>query len=284
MKKRDINILGKIMCKASKRVCYFLSTTATTGGFTILLRLAALKVLYSKLAKLRRRSFDHRRTALPLSYLTVPVPRISAYHLLPTTTAHPDSEPCTDFLPELLKKAAILPREIEWHLIGALQTNKCRDVARLIPNLWAVESVDTKEKAEKLEIGRKMLRSSNRDAKKLRVYVQVNTSGEASKSGCDPKDAITIAECIIKECENLTLHGLMTIGSFTESTGEDENKDFKKLVGVKEEVENQLKEGGLELPRGLELSMGMSEDFEEAVKQGANNVRVGTAIFGERLR
>ncbi|KAI5809295.1 hypothetical protein BZA77DRAFT_180830 [Pyronema omphalodes] len=189
-----------------------------------------------------------------------------------------------NYVQELLKKAATLPKEIEWHLIGALQTNKCRDVARLIPNLWAVESVDTKEKAQKLELGRKLLRSSNQEAEKLRVYVQVNTSGEESKSGCDPKDAVKIAECIIRECENLTLHGLMTIGSFEESTAEEENKDFKKLVGVKEEVENRLRECGFELQKELELSMGMSEDFEEAINQGADNVRVGTAIFGERPR
>ncbi|CCX08413.1 Similar to UPF0001 protein YBL036C; acc. no. P38197 [Pyronema omphalodes CBS 100304] len=185
---------------------------------------------------------------------------------------------------KLLHKASTLPEEIDWHLIGALQTNKCRAVARLIPNLWAVESVDDIKKAKALNIGRKELISSIPDAKKLRVYVQVNTSGEASKSGCDPKAAIDIAKCIIKECENLTLHGLMTIGSFTESMGEDENRDFKKLVGIKEEVENELKKSGLQLSTGLELSMGMSGDFEEAVKQGANNVRVGTAIFGERLR
>ena len=78
---------------------------------------------------------------------------------------------------ELLEKAASLPTTINWHFIGALQTNKCKHLAEKIPNLWAVESVDAIKKADALEKGRAALLSTSPSTPKLRVYVQVNTSG-----------------------------------------------------------------------------------------------------------
>lgn len=225
---------------------------------------------------------------------------------------------------ELLDKAAQLPREIYWHFIGQLQTNKCRRLAEEIPNLWAVESVDTSKKADALEKGRVALAVRQPEAGKLRVYVQVNTSGkdpplplqhpfhfsppisdrerwrtgESSKSGCTPSEAIGIARHIRETCPHLTLHGLMTIGSIARSqrSGDEENQDFLLLKETARDVEKEL-----QLPEGdLELSMGMSSDFEQAITLGATSVRyvarlgagvhcgltvgnrVGTAIFGER--
>lgn len=79
---------------------------------------------------------------------------------------------------ELLDKAEKGPRSIDWHFIGQLQTNKCKPLAERIPNLWAVESVDTIKKAAQLEKGRANLIQSSPEAPKLRVFVQVNTSGK----------------------------------------------------------------------------------------------------------
>jgi uncharacterized pyridoxal phosphate-containing UPF0001 family protein len=79
---------------------------------------------------------------------------------------------------ELLDKARTLPRDIDWHFIGQLQSNKCRKLAEEIPNLWAVESVDTSKKADSLEKGRAALITASPEAPKLRIYVQVNTSGK----------------------------------------------------------------------------------------------------------
>jgi uncharacterized pyridoxal phosphate-containing UPF0001 family protein len=79
---------------------------------------------------------------------------------------------------ELLDKARNLPRDIDWHFIGQLQSNKCRKLAEEIPNLWAVESVDASKKADALEKGRAALRKASPETPKLRVYVQVNTSGK----------------------------------------------------------------------------------------------------------
>ncbi|PWW72993.1 hypothetical protein C7212DRAFT_359712 [Tuber magnatum] len=180
---------------------------------------------------------------------------------------------------ELLEKAASLPTAINWHFIGALQTNKCRHLAEKIPNLWAVESVDAAKKADALEKGRAALLSTSPSTPKLRVYVQVNTSGEVSKSGCQPTAAVALAKHILADCKHLTLQGLMTIGAIARSQESDvPNEDFLTLKRVRDEV---AKEVGMHAEE-LELSMGMSEDFEQAVSLGASNVRVGTTIFGQR--
>ncbi|KAG0636581.1 hypothetical protein HOY80DRAFT_976998 [Tuber brumale] len=180
---------------------------------------------------------------------------------------------------ELLEKAASLPTSINWHFIGALQTNKCKHLAEKIPNLWAVESVDTIKKANALEKGRAALLSTSPSTPKLRVYVQVNTSGEESKSGCQPTTTPALAKHILEECEHLTLQGLMTIGAIARSHESDiPNEDFLMLKRVRDEVAQEV---GMR-PEELELSMGMSEDFEQAVSLGASNVRVGTTIFGQR--
>ena len=112
--------------------------------------------------------------------------------------------------------------------------------------------------------------------------MQVNTSGEEAKSGCEPGDA-TVALCrdILENCPRLHLLGLMTIGAIARSkatTAETENEDFATLKQQRDLVENEL---GLEAGR-LELSMGMSEDFEGAIKMGSGEVRVGSTIFGQR--
>ena len=114
------------------------------------------------------------------------------------------------------------------------------------------------------------------------MHVQVNTSGEDSKAGCGPGDE-TVALCreIVESCPALHLLGLMTIGAIARSkaTGEgSENEDFATLREQRDLVTREL---GLGEDR-LELSMGMSEDFEGAIKLGSGEVRVGSTIFGQR--
>lgn len=184
---------------------------------------------------------------------------------------------------ELLQKSLLLPREIRWHFIGALQTNKCRPLAEQIPNLWCVESVDTAKKADQLEKGRSVLTETAppiRDTP-LRVMVQVNTSGEGEKSGVEPEDAAALCKHVIDRCPHLKLQGLMTIGAIARSQGlstGQENEDFVTLKKVRNAV---VKELGLQ-EKDLELSMGMSNDFESAIRCGSDEVRVGSTIFGER--
>ncbi|GAB7349879.1 hypothetical protein MBLNU459_g0574t1 [Dothideomycetes sp. NU459] len=198
---------------------------------------------------------------------------------------HASSNPHTDFgenySQELHEKAGLLPRSIRWHFIGALQTNKCKPLAEAIPNLFSVSSVDSAKKADALEKGRAALADKEALREKLRVLVQVNTSGEAEKSGVEPGDAAGLCRHIRDKCPHLRLGGLMTIGAIARSkatTPETENEDFVALRETRDEVAKEL---GLDTQE-LELSMGMSSDFEGAIKQGSDEVRVGTSIFGER--
>ena len=182
---------------------------------------------------------------------------------------------------ELHEKSILLPREVRWHFIGALQTNKCRRLAEQIPNLWCVESVDTAKKADRLEKGRATLckREKELEGIPLRVFAQVNTSGEEEKSGCEPGEEVqNLCKHIRERCPHLRLQGLMTIGAIArskESKDGVENEDFVKLREVRDEVLQQI--GG-----ELELSMGMSDDYESAIRCGSDEVRVGSTIFGER--
>ncbi|TIA66461.1 hypothetical protein D6C77_00163 [Aureobasidium pullulans] len=222
-----------------------------------------------------------------------PANDILALHQSPTSHLHFGE----NYSQELLEKASLLPRSIHWHFIGALQTNKCRPLAESIPNLFSVSSVDSAKKADGLEKGRAKLVAEKKkeeqqqqqqqqqqemgDDRKLRVLVQVNTSGEAEKSGVEPSDAPALCQHIMTSCPHLQLGGLMTIGAIARSkatTPETENEDFEQLRKVRDAVATQL---GIE-EEELELSMGMSSDFEAAIKQGSTEVRVGTTIFGER--
>ena len=158
-----------------------------------------------------------------------------------------------------------------------------------------MESVDTAKKAEALEKGRAAITKESETAngrddeagkvetvERLRVFVQVNTSGEESKSGVEPgQGVLQLCRHIREKTPHLRLQGLMTIGAIARSQDLEEgkeNEDFIRLKEVRDEVQKEL--GGDE----LELSMGMSGDFESAVRLGSDEVRVGTGIFGDRPR
>lgn len=119
----------------------------------------------------------------------------------------------------------------------------------------------------------------------LRVMVQVNTSGEESKSGCDGDATVELCRHIINNCPNLRLQGLMTIGAIARSLNSGntaattENEDFSCLRKVRDRV---LAELDITDQSQLELSMGMSNDFESAIVMGSDEVRIGSTIFGER--
>ncbi|KAH8677893.1 hypothetical protein BX600DRAFT_451006 [Xylariales sp. PMI_506] len=188
-----------------------------------------------------------------------------------------------NYAQELTKKAELLPKSIQWHFIGGLQSNHCKSLAK-IPNLFCVSSVDTAKKAQLLDEHRGKLLSAAYPATpvpKLNIHVQVNTSGEESKSGCSPgADTVALCRLIETECPNLHLLGLMTIGAIARSvatTPDNENEDFQSLRDQRDLVVREL---GLD--RELELSMGMSEDFEGAIAMGSSEVRVGSTIFGVR--
>eukprot|EP01065_Artemidia_motanka_P050242 TRINITY_DN8547_c0_g1_i1.p1 TRINITY_DN8547_c0_g1~~TRINITY_DN8547_c0_g1_i1.p1 ORF type:complete len:264 (+),score=65.80 TRINITY_DN8547_c0_g1_i1:193-984(+) len=161
-------------------------------------------------------------------------------------------------------------RDLRWHFIGTLQSNKCRQLAGC-PNLAMIHTVPSVKTARKLNAACASLRP---DAP-LDVMVQVNTSSEESKGGCDPDGATELCGCILKECPQLRLKGLMCIGRYTSPPG---TEDFEVLRRTRDRVSEAVG-----VP-DLGLSMGMSHDFEHACKAGATHVRVGSTIFGIRSR
>ncbi|RLV92658.1 hypothetical protein JA1_003005 [Spathaspora sp. JA1] len=181
-----------------------------------------------------------------------------------------------NYVQELVAKSQELPKDIKWHFIGGLQSGKAKDLAKHVESLYAVETIDSLKKCKQLDNTRERVGGTE-----INVFLQINTSGEDQKSGYN-SDVLDELEEIVKyllsdECKKLKLIGLMTIGSFSESTesSSHENQDFKKLVQVKQILDEKYK-------LDLELSMGMSNDFEQAIKQGSTNVRVGSSIFGAR--
>jgi len=175
-----------------------------------------------------------------------------------------------NYVQEMLDKAPLLPKDIQWHFIGHLQSNKVKAIIEGVPNLTMIETVDSTKLADKLN---KAVEAAKRDP--LPVMVQVNTSGEESKYGVQPADCVPLAAHIVRKCSGLRLAGLMTIGQ-PDYSSRPEN--FTCLAQCREAVAKEL---GLD-PGSLELSMGMSGDFEQAIEMGSTNVRVGSTIFGAR--
>lgn len=215
-----------------------------------------------------------------------PASDVLALHQPPASQLHFGE----NYIQELLEKSRLLPNSIKWHFIGGLQSNKCVMLARDVRGLWAVESVDTEKKATLLDKGwgeRKPentnLHAGDSEDDKLRIYVQVNTSGEENKAGIEPTAAPALARFIKEKCPRLKLHGVMTIGAIArskETTPENENEDFVCLRETRDRIVADLGLTGSEAE--LELSMGMSSDFEGAIALGSDQVRVGTTIFGDR--
>lgn len=166
---------------------------------------------------------------------------------------------------ELLEKKGLLPKDIEWHFIGHLQTNK---VKALLPEVSLIHSLDSVRLAQELEARAASTKQS------VPVLVQVNTSGEQTKFGAAPAELPEILRAV-SERAHLELRGLMTIGPFTDEEAQVRGA-FRLLASLRDECKGR----GL---KGLEmLSMGMSHDFELAIEEGADLVRIGTAVFGER--
>lgn len=155
--------------------------------------------------------------------------------------------------------------DIEWHFIGHLQTNKAKYI---VPFVDYIHSVDSLKLAE--EINKRAAQNN----KIQKILLQINTSGELSKSGCEPSEALNLAQQVIT-LSNISIKGLMTIGSFTDNVPL-QRKEFSMLKNILKQINDSL---NLQLQ---ELSMGMSHDYPIAISEGATMLRIGTAYFGER--
>ncbi|WWC72161.1 YggS family pyridoxal phosphate enzyme [Kwoniella pini CBS 10737] len=194
-----------------------------------------------------------------------------------------------NYIQEMVDKAEVLPKDINWHFVGALQSNKSK-LAASVSNLHVLETLSSIKVADLLQKSLSPSRTS-----KLNVYIQINTSAEDAKSGLpslsstsSDGEVVDLAIHVIRNCPGLNLLGLMTIGSFESSHDSSKpNPDFTTLKETRKELARILREKGIEgapEENQLELSMGMSADFAQAVKEGSSSVRVGTRIFGERAK
>ena len=153
-----------------------------------------------------------------------------------------------------------------WHLIGHLQSNKVRRARGLFDFFHSVDTVSLVDRMN--TVAEDMGASPH-------VLLEVNVSGEKSKSGMRPEEVRDVLAHIMQECPRITVEGLMTMAPFSEDP-EDARPYFRKLRELRDVCEKEL---GIGLPR---LSMGMSGDYEVAVEEGATWVRLGTVLFGER--
>ena len=166
---------------------------------------------------------------------------------------------------ELRDKRPLLPADCEWHMIGHLQSNKARQVVQNAAWIHSANSIDLLQRLNRI---------ASECGGRPRILLEINMSGEASKSGASPEAARgLLAEAL--RSPHLDCRGLMTMAPYAASAAE-----LRRYFGGLRELRNRLAaEFGVALP---ELSMGMSGDFAIAIEEGATMVRVGTAIFGER--
>ena len=172
-----------------------------------------------------------------------------------------------NYMQEALNKIARIGKQVEWHFIGHLQSNKAKYVVELFS---MVHSVDRLSLAESLD------KEANKQGKILPVLIQVNISGEESKSGIDPQGTLQLFQRIAG-LKHLSIQGLMTMPPWFEDP-EDARPYFITLRKLREKLSRE------KIPKVAlrELSMGMSGDFEVAIEEGATLVRIGTALFGPR--
>jgi PLP dependent protein len=169
----------------------------------------------------------------------------------------------------LPKQAALADLGLEWHFIGPLQSNKTRLVA---------ESFAWVHSIERLKIAERLSAQRPAGLPPLNVCVEVNVSGEASKSGCTPDEAPALCHAVAA-LPNLRLRGLMAIPEPGDTPDEKSPLAQRRFAALRT-LRDALNAQGLALDT---LSMGMSHDLEAAIMEGATIVRVGTAIFGERI-
>jgi pyridoxal phosphate enzyme (YggS family) len=163
----------------------------------------------------------------------------------------------------LLKKWEVLRDKPTWHYIGTLQTRKVKNIINIVEYIHSLDRISLAEEINK------------RAGHKIKCLVQVNVSGEESKHGLSPEEALVFIESL-RKFENISVEGLMTMAPLTN----DENQIrvcFRKL----RELRNQVQALELDYAPCTELSMGMSNDYAIAIEEGSTMVRIGTALVGE---
>lgn len=175
-------------------------------------------------------------------------------------------------LQKIQQAATLMPADLlEWHFIGPIQSNKTRQIASHFS--W-VHSVD------RLKIAQRLSEQRPADMPALNICLQVNISGEASKSGALPVDCVELA-CAIQALPRLRLRGLMAVPEASEDVAQ-QRQAFRAVRVLKQQVADVLQARFGSLPQFDTLSMGMSGDMWAAIAEGSTMVRIGSNIFGKR--
>lgn len=169
---------------------------------------------------------------------------------------------------ELSRKYEVIGKDLNWHLIGSLQTNKVK---------YIIDKVDMIHSLDRIALCEEIQKRAESIDRIINCLVQVNVSKEESKHGLEEKDVVDFVKTVSKNYKNIHIKGLMTMAPFTENEEEVRNV-FKGLKNLSIELD-KLNIPNVEMK---ELSMGMSNDYKIAIEEGATIVRVGTSIFGER--
>ena len=172
-----------------------------------------------------------------------------------------------NYIQEAQGKVEEVGRAVSWHFIGHLQTNKAKHAVRLFAMVHAVDS---------LALAQELSRQAGREGKVLSILLQADLAGEATKFGARAEELEQMAEAISR-LPSLAVKGLMTMPPYAEDP-EDSRRYFAELRQLRDRLTARRIQGIVM----DELSMGMSNDFEVAIEEGATLVRVGTAIFGMR--
>ena len=161
---------------------------------------------------------------------------------------------------ELVKKKDLLPADIRWHLIGHLQSNKAKYIAPFIQCVHSIDSVET---------ARELSKRAEQHSRAVDVLLEINVADEVTKEGIAVSEAKVLLPLIFEQATSLNIKGLMTVAPFVDP--QKVRRYFCELRELRDEL-------GL-----TELSMGMTNDFEVAIEEGATMIRIGSALFGERI-
>ena len=170
---------------------------------------------------------------------------------------------------ELCPKQEALPKDIEWHFIGTLQTNKVKYIAEFIHTIHSVDSLKLLQEIEK---------QAARHNRVIRVLLELHIAAEETKHGLKPDEALAMAEAIDREMfPHIEFAGIMTMATFTDDKAQVRN-EFKTAADTFARLRSILND---DKDSFRELSMGMSDDYTIAIDEGSTMIRVGSAIFAE---
>ena len=207
--------------------------------------------------------------ALPAEATLIAVSKFQANEAIESLYAAGHRDFGENRVQELAAKAAALPKDIRWHMIGRIQTNKIREFA---PFVHLVHSVDRTDVLTVLQ------KEAARADRTIDILLQVHISQEETKAGFSPEEVLGLcAVNVLSEYPNLRVVGLMGMASFTEDR-DQVSREFSLLASLYRAAQEQLGVNQVTV-----LSMGMSGDYDLALAEGGNHIRVGSLLFGARI-